>query len=74
MHTDLPAAKQTALGLYVTAKEAYDMWQADPEKVKILDVRTPEEFLFVGSSADGVEDSRRHPELRVGRGEEDSSR
>ena len=40
-------ARQTSLGLYVTAKEAYDMWQADPG-VKILDVRTPEEFVFVG--------------------------
>jgi rhodanese-related sulfurtransferase len=40
--------KQTVLGLYVTAKEAYEKWKADPEKVKILDVRTPEEFLFVG--------------------------
>ena len=36
------------LGLYVTAKEAYEKWQADPEKVKIIDVRTPEEYLFVG--------------------------
>lgn len=45
---NLPVGKQTALGLYVTAKEAYEMWKADPEKVKILDVRTPEEFLFVG--------------------------
>ena len=45
-----PIAKerQTSLGLYVTAKEAYDMWQADPEAVKILDVRTPEEFVFTG--------------------------
>ena len=24
------------------------MWEADPENVKILDVRTPEEYLFVG--------------------------
>ncbi len=40
-------ARQTSLGLYVTAKEAYDMWQADPG-LKILDVRTPEEFVFVG--------------------------
>jgi rhodanese-related sulfurtransferase len=40
--------KQTVLGLYVTAKEAYDLWKADPENVKIVDVRTPEEFLFVG--------------------------
>jgi len=44
----LPKEKETALGLYVTAREACDRWQADPEKVKILDVRTPEEFLFVG--------------------------
>ena len=40
--------RQTTLGLYVTAKEAYDMWQADPEGVKILDVRTPEEWVNVG--------------------------
>ena len=48
-HNDLPIAeaRQTSLGLYVTAKEAYDMWQADPG-LKILDVRTPEEFVFVG--------------------------
>jgi rhodanese-related sulfurtransferase len=44
----LPKEKQTTLGLYVTAKEAYEKWQAEPEKVKILDVRTPEEYLFVG--------------------------
>ena len=36
------------LGLYVTAKEAYDQWKAAPDKVKIIDVRTPEEYLFVG--------------------------
>jgi len=36
------------LGLYVTAKEAYEKWQAAPDKVKIIDVRTPEEYLFVG--------------------------
>ena len=44
----VPAKKQTALGLYVTAQEAYAMWQADPDRVKILDVRTPEEYIFVG--------------------------
>ncbi|MEI6854211.1 MAG: cobalamin-dependent protein, partial [Bacteroidota bacterium] len=43
---NLPKEKQTVLGLYVTAKEAYEKWQAEPEKVKIIDVRTPEEFLF----------------------------
>jgi rhodanese-related sulfurtransferase len=40
-------ARRTSLGLYVTAKEAYDMWQADPG-LRILDVRTPEEYVFVG--------------------------
>ena len=44
----LPAQKQTVLGLYVTAKEAYEMWLADKNKIKILDVRTPEEYIFVG--------------------------
>lgn len=39
---------QTSLGLYVTAKEAYGMWEANPEKVKILDVRTLAEYIFVG--------------------------
>ena len=47
----LPKGKQTALGLYVTAKEAYEKWKAEPEKVMILDVRTPEEYLFVGHPA-----------------------
>jgi rhodanese-related sulfurtransferase len=44
----LPEGKRTSLGLYVTAQEAYDMWKAAPEKVKVLDVRTPEEYIFVG--------------------------
>ena len=48
LNANIPKEKQTVLGLYVTATEAYQKWQADPEKVKILDVRTPEEFLFVG--------------------------
>ena len=46
--TTLPKEKQTVLNLYVTAKEAYAKWKAEPEKIKIIDVRTPEEFLFVG--------------------------
>jgi len=44
----LPKGKQTALGLYLTAKQAYEKWKAEPDKVKIIDVRTPEEYLFVG--------------------------
>ncbi len=46
--TEIARERQTTLGLYVTAKEAYDMWQADPEGVRILDVRSPEEYVFVG--------------------------
>jgi rhodanese-related sulfurtransferase len=44
----IPQAKQTTLGLYLTSAEAYAKWRADPDNVTILDVRTPEEFLFVG--------------------------
>lgn len=44
----LPAGKQTTLALYVTAREAYEKWKAAPDKVTILDVRTPEEYLFIG--------------------------
>jgi rhodanese-related sulfurtransferase len=46
--TSIPKQKQTVLELYVTAKEAYEMWQTDKNKIKILDVRTPEEYIFVG--------------------------
>jgi len=48
---ELPKEKQTTLGLYLTAKEAYEKWKAEPDKVKILDVRTSEEYLFVGHPA-----------------------
>ena len=50
-NANLPKEKQTALGLYVTAKEAYEKWQAQPDKVIIIDVRTPEEYIFVGHPA-----------------------
>jgi rhodanese-related sulfurtransferase len=48
---ELAKDKQTTLGLYVTAKEAYEKWKSEPEKVKILDVRTTDEYLFVGHPA-----------------------
>jgi len=44
----VPEGKQTSLGLYVTAQEAYEMWKTEPMQVNILDVRTPEEYVFVG--------------------------
>ncbi|MCP3952280.1 MAG: sulfurtransferase [Desulfobacterales bacterium] len=44
----LPKEKQTTLGLYVTAAQAYEKWKAASDTVKVIDVRTPEEFAFVG--------------------------
>lgn len=44
----LPKEKETTLGLYVTSKEAYTMWLSAPDKIKIIDVRTPEEYIFIG--------------------------
>ena len=44
---EIPKKKQTTLGLYVTAKQAYAMWQKD-KNIKILDCRTPEEYVFLG--------------------------
>ena len=40
--------KQTKAGLYVTAKEAFEQWSANKDGIKILDCRTPEEYVFVG--------------------------
>ncbi len=53
---DVPSdeKKRTSFNKYVTALEAYEMWKADPQKVKILDVRTPEEYVFVGHPAMAV--------------------
>ena len=44
----VPEKKQTDLGLYITALEAYTEWHTNPDKVKILDVRTTGEYIFVG--------------------------
>lgn len=40
--------KHTKLGKYATAMEAYEMWRAAPTTVFIVDVRTPEEYDFLG--------------------------
>lgn len=45
---ELPKHKQTNLGLYVTSSEAYQMWENAPDKVKILDVRTLDEYIYIG--------------------------
>lgn len=44
---DVPAKKVTKAGLYVTAKEAAAM-VAGQERAFLIDVRSPEEFGFVG--------------------------
>jgi rhodanese-related sulfurtransferase len=40
--------KHTKLGKYATAIESYEMWRAAPDKVFVVDVRTPEEYDFLG--------------------------
>ncbi len=45
---NVPPKKQTVLKLYATAKQAHALWKASPDEVKILDCRTPEEYIFVG--------------------------
>lgn len=50
-NAELPKEKQTTLGLYVTSKEAYEKWKANPDKVKILDVRIPDEYIFIGHAS-----------------------
>ena len=44
----VPETNKTSLGLYVTPQEAYAMWKADPGRINIIDVRTFEEYTFVG--------------------------
>ena len=44
--------KQTIAGLYLTAKEAYSMRQTLKDQILLIDVRTPEELVFVGSVKD----------------------
>jgi hypothetical protein len=44
--SSLPRSKQTVLGKYLTAKEAYEKYSADPGSVHILDVRTVGEYVL----------------------------
>ncbi len=43
--------KQTTLGLNLTAREAYWKWRSDPKDIMVLDVRTTEEYLYVGHAS-----------------------
>ena len=44
----MDAKKHTEAGKYVTSLEAFQMWKAHPDQVKILDCRTEEEYAFLG--------------------------
>lgn len=44
----VPEKKRTTLGLYMTSPEAYEIWKSDPENIRLIDVRTPEEYIYVG--------------------------
>jgi len=45
---DVPKKKQTTLGLYMSAKEAYDHMQANGEQTLFIDVRSHAEVNFLG--------------------------
>jgi len=40
--------KRTVLGKYITAQEAYAQYTQSQDKIKIVDCRTPEEYVYVG--------------------------
>ena len=46
--SDITKKKQTVLGLYLTAKKVFSKYHVDSDKLVVLDVRTPEEYIFVG--------------------------
>ena len=48
--THLPEAKQSKLGLYLTAPEAFKMKSEGGDKVALVDIRTRGEFLFLGTT------------------------
>lgn len=48
----VPEKKVSTLGLYLSAKEAYEMKKAGGDKVLLIDVRTPEEIQYVGNLGD----------------------
>ncbi len=45
----LPALKQSKLGLYLSAQEAYDLKMSLGDKALFVDIRTKGEFMFLGS-------------------------
>jgi rhodanese-related sulfurtransferase len=62
---NLPEAKKSKLGLYLTPQQAYDMKKTDPKGVAFFDVRTRAEAMYVGwpGDADALVPFVEHPEL-----------
>jgi len=48
--TPTKAKKQTPQGIYLTAVEAYELVKKEGDKILFVDVRTPYEFQYVGST------------------------
>ena len=48
VESEIPEFKRTDLGLYISASQAYESWKLNPNNIKVLDCRTPEEYAFVG--------------------------
>ena len=48
MPDSIPRGKRTVLGKYILSTGVYRKWKAGPERIKILDVRTLGEYVFVG--------------------------
>jgi rhodanese-related sulfurtransferase len=48
LNMNLLSKKKSASGLHVTAVQAYNKWKSNPKKIKILDGRTREEYIFLG--------------------------
>ena len=38
----------------VRAEEAYEIWKSNPKGMTILDVRTPEEYIWVGHAPEAI--------------------
>lgn len=49
--SDLHKKKQTKLGLYMTAQQAYDHTIAHMDKTLFLDIRTPSELNYLGAAS-----------------------
>jgi rhodanese-related sulfurtransferase len=61
----VPEIKRSRLQLYLTAREAHDIYSREPTRTLFLDVRTRAEAMYVGwpSDADALVPYVEHPEI-----------